>query len=387
MNRTVLFLFIVFFVSMPVMAQEGDTLKIEEEGKSYTVKKGDTLWDISDEFLKDPFKWPHLWEKNPQVKDPHWIYPGDVLVILPSGEIKKKVSEEAPAPKVEKALEPQPKEEIKEEVKKEEVKKEVKEAPTVAEPKAEEKTAVAAPKPKLEDEAVATAPVPVPKKQSLKYPGIDRIGFISSETPAALGKIVDAKEEKLMLSTGDAVYLNVGSNKDIKKGDRFNIYKQAAAVYHPVTKKLVGHHVDILGIVEATNIQEKVSEGVILACYDAISRGDSLSVVEAIPSEIEIKKGQAPLEGIIIAGKKGTAEMAEGDVVFLDKGKRAGVESGNTLTVYISGKVLKEGKEALTMPSEDVARLLVLSAREETAMALVIGSKKPFHVGDKARME
>ena len=56
---------------------------------AYIVKKGDTLWDLSSLFLKDPFAWGDLWQKNPQIKDPHWIYPGDSLQIGPDSMIVK----------------------------------------------------------------------------------------------------------------------------------------------------------------------------------------------------------------------------------------------------------------------------------------------------------
>jgi hypothetical protein len=52
---------------------------------AYVVQKGDTLWDLSDEFLKDPFLWPDLWQANPHIQDPHWIYPGDTLCIPGDG--------------------------------------------------------------------------------------------------------------------------------------------------------------------------------------------------------------------------------------------------------------------------------------------------------------
>jgi hypothetical protein len=48
---------------------------------AYVVKEGDTLWDLSDEFLKDPFAWPDLWENNRHIQDPHWIYPGDSIYL------------------------------------------------------------------------------------------------------------------------------------------------------------------------------------------------------------------------------------------------------------------------------------------------------------------
>ena len=48
---------------------------------AYVVKEGDTLWDLSDEYLHDPFAWPDLWENNRHIQDPHWIYPGDSLYL------------------------------------------------------------------------------------------------------------------------------------------------------------------------------------------------------------------------------------------------------------------------------------------------------------------
>lgn len=354
MKKIALSFAVAMLVSTPLVAQEaGKEPGKEESGETYTVIKGDTLWDISGKFLKDPFKWPGVWEKNPKVKDPHWIYPGDILIILPSGEIKKKVVEETPPPP------PEP----------------VKEAPKVeAALPVEEKAPEAPP-----------TPIPVQTKQTLRYPGLDAIGFIMPDGSAPLGKIVGSKEDKVMQSYGDTVYIDIGEDKGAKKGERYTAYRKEAPIYHPVTKKLVGHMVEILGAVEVENTHEKVSEGRVAASYDVISKGDAIARLEPIPSEIEVKKGEAPLDALVIANRNRTVEMAEGDIVFLDKGKRAGIEVGNMLTVYIPGKFLK--KEGLTLPSEDVGRLLVLTTQEESAMALVVGSKKPFHIGDKVRMD
>ena len=88
---------LVLFLCLPLsmMAQE----KKEAEG-IYTIKQGDTLWDISGKFLVDPFLWPKLWQRNPYITNPHWIYPGNPVRLSPFEEVKKeepkKIVEEKP---------------------------------------------------------------------------------------------------------------------------------------------------------------------------------------------------------------------------------------------------------------------------------------------------
>jgi len=354
MKKFILLLAVVILMPMPVIAQETEKAKSEEEGKTYTVKKGDTLWDISSEFLKDPFKWQTIWEKNPEVRNPHWIYPGDILIILPSGEIRKKVTEEVAAPR-----------------------------PT-------EKVAVPGPAPeKIEEAAIpappaeeAAAPVPLaPQKKTFNYPGIETTGFIVPDGFKYVGAIIDSKEDKVMLSSGDEVYVDIGQDKGAKKEDRYSIYSKAVPIYHPVSKRLFGYQVEITGILEIEKVHEKLSEGRIVASYDPIYKGDRIVTYEPVPTEIEVKKGEARINGLIIANRKGSVEIAEGDIVFMDMGKNAGLEVGNALVVSLPEKM--GGKQLL--PAEDVGVVLVITAREDSSTALVIGSKKPFRVGDKVR--
>lgn len=357
MKKFILLLAVIILMPMPVTAQETEKAKGEEGAeKTYTVKKGDTLWDISDEFLKDPFKWPTVWDQNnEQIVNPHLIYPGQVIIIRPAME--KKVEEAVPAqPAAEKV--------------------EVKEAPKVE----------AAPQAKVEEKPQAEAPPapPIPQKKTFGYPGIETTGFIVPDGFKYVGAIIDSKEDKVMLSTGDEIYINIGEDKGAKKGDRYSIYEKAVPIYHPVSKKLFGHQLNIIGILEIEKVHEKLSEGRITASYDTISKGDKIVTYEPMPSEIEVKKGEARIEGLIIANRKGSVDIAEGDIVFMDMGKRAGLEVGNTLVVSLLER-MTDKKQLL--PAEDVGRVLVITTREDSSTALVIGSKKPFRVGDKVRME
>ncbi|MDO8445701.1 MAG: LysM peptidoglycan-binding domain-containing protein [Deltaproteobacteria bacterium] len=353
MKKFILLLAVIILMPMSVTAQETEKATGGEGAeKSYTVKKGDTLWDISDEFLKDPFKWPTVWDQNnEQIVNPHLIYPGQVIIIRPA--VEKKVEEAVPAqPPAEK----------------------IEEAPKVE----------TAPQDKVEEKPQAEVPPALPQKKTFIYPGIETTGFIVPDGFTYSGSIIDSKEDKVMLSSGDEIYINIGEDKGAKKGDRYSIYGKAVPIYHPVSKKLFGHQLNIIGILEIEKVHEKLSEGRITASYDTISKGDKIVTYEPMPSEIEVKKGEPRIEGLIIANRKGSVDIAEGDIVFMDMGKRAGLEVGNTLVVSLLER-MTDKKQLL--PAEDVGSVLVITTREDSSTALVIGSKKPFRVGDKVRME
>lgn len=216
---------------------------------TYTVTKGDTLWDLAGKFYQDPHTWPRLWDANrTEVKDPNRIYPEQVLSVPGSGE-KAPVSTASPAapsetpapsaPAISAEATPQPGTE-------EEPAEEAENAP-------EEENIV----PSVPQQETAAAPASEqPAAAAPKQASVDKIffsaeGFIAPRDWQTDGMIVGDKDKKMMLSEGDTVYVNLGSRL-VKPGVQCNIYRKLGKVKDPDTGDVLGYEVRLVGRLTVT---------------------------------------------------------------------------------------------------------------------------------------
>lgn len=248
----------LIFVISPFAQEE------KEAEDVYTIKKGDTLWDISSKFLKDPFLWPQLWQRNPYIANPHWIYPGQSIRLFPLEELKK-------------AEEIQPQEEPKKEPQKEVAEEKPKEAVVEAEvrkvepPPIEEKPEVVVEAKPAEGKPTEIQPT---ETKPPFYPEARSAGFLSKVDLQGIGIVLDSKEGKTLMSQEDIVYLAFKASEPVMIGDKFTIFRASEEVRHPVTDRKIGKKIHILGNIKIIDKNENFFTAKVIESFDAIFKGD-----------------------------------------------------------------------------------------------------------------
>ena len=233
-------------IVLPGLTQETKETK-ETEGV-YTIKKGDTLWDISTKFLKDPFLWPKLWQRNPYITNPHWIYPGNPIRLSAMEPIKK----EEPKAEPKKVVEEKPKEEVKEP----ELKK-------VEPPPAEKKPEVVA----------EVKPVKVEEKPGY-FPEIRDAGFMSDLEYRGIGIVLEGRDGKNYYSWGDILYLTFKTSESVLIGNKYTVFRASREVKHPVSGKIVGRKYNITGNIQIIDQQGNFYTAKVIESFHAIEIGD-----------------------------------------------------------------------------------------------------------------
>jgi hypothetical protein len=318
--------------------------KVLDKEMDYIVKVGDTLWDISQQFYDDPFLWPRLWQQNQYITNPHRINPGDRIRLDPY-KVLIEIEEVTPPP--------------------------VEEVRPLRPPPVEE------------------APVPLPPPPELVrlvlYPEVRSAGFITEEMEG-IGRIVESKVDTLQLVEEDEAYINFQKGISVQKGDQFTIFRVGDKIKHPITKKKIGRKVQILGRATIIGTKEgRAQTALITRSYDAIIRGDPIVPFFPPPEELAISRLRSPVYGWIVASKSAKLELVDGDVVYIDQGEETQVRPGHLFDVFRRGAVVEDPDSfrKVKLPDELIGRVVVISAQQKTATAVILQSRLPIYVGDE----
>jgi hypothetical protein len=340
---------------------------------TYTVKPGDTLWDLSGRFLNNPWYWPKVWSYNPEIANPHWIYPGNLVKFYPSGEeAPTRVEPVAPAPEPVLAEEGAPT-----------APKELEDLSVGTIAKAEQLG---------EDDAVAVVGPYRVGQAPKRGTSVRRDNFVTRRVLEDSGVISAAFEEKLLLSSGDKIYAKFRDPAPVKVGETYAIFRNEGPVRHPVTNEVFGYKTVILGSARVTTLGDRVATLVVRASYDTIERGDLLGPwTERLVRPVAVRPNQASLDGVILALHPSIlTNVGEYDVVYVDKGRDDGVEEGNTFEVVRSGDLYGQPPDRpvhdAALPREVVGSLVVFDVKDHASTAFVRRSIFELMVGDRLEM-
>ena len=340
---------------------------------TYTIRPGDTLWDLSGRFLNNPWYWPKIWSYNPEITNPHWISPGNLLRFYPSGE--EAPTEVAPA-EVAKAEEEVPEEE----------------AEPVRELEDLSRANMSAAASGEEQEAVTVAGPHKIGEIAPRSPFTRRDAFITPKELEDSGTIRAAFEEKSLLSFDDRAYATFRSRDAVKVGETYSVYRAVQPVKHPVTHELIGYQSTVLGAAKVVALDDRAATLKIISSFDTIERGDLLGPWTEKPYRaVPVKANAKELKGYVVSAPiEYLTNYAEYNVVFVDLGKAEGVEEGNRFTLVRAGDPLNSATDVPkwdpSLPVEDVGSLLAVDVREHATAALVTRAIHEIGPGEKVEM-
>lgn len=337
----------LFFIFTGISHSEDIVLK-QSHPTNYSIKKGDTLWDIASRFLRDPWRWPDIWYVNPQIQNPHLIYPGDEVVLtFKDGKPRLELRRNANAGMRVVKLGPQ--------IRKEQL-----------------------------DQPVPSIPIDA-IQQFLSGPRVMEESQLSG-----LPYITSSHDARLIAGTGDKAYV-----RNLIPGEqtRYTIIRQGVE-YRDSPREGKKH----LGV-EALHVGEAVvtqfGDPTTIEITDAkreVLIGDRLVPAKAQRLEYNFLP-HAPkhqVRGQIIAVVDGVSRIGQYQVVVINRGKEHKIEKGHVLAVYQSGVTVRDrssssffGSEKVTLPDEKTGHLMVFRTFERVSYGLIMKASRDMRLYDQ----
>lgn len=320
-------------------AAAGNLSLREDAPLRYKVKKGDTLWDISKFYLRDAWQWPELWYTNAQVKNPHLIYPGDVLTLVTVNGRTRLVNESA--------------------------------------------LNLERLRPRIREEALDSALPAIPIEAIRNFLRGPRAVTLEEANKAPY--VLAFLDEHLAASANTDIYVKNLTASDVAN---FAVVQLGEQYRDPETRELLGYEAIPAGEAElrvpgqpATMRLTKSSREVIVA--------DRLLPIEAESFEANFYPHPPanPVEGRIISVFDGLSQIAQYQIVTLNRGSNHGLDPGTVLDIYQAGRPTADpyGTKAVLLPDLYAGVLLVFKVTPKLSYGLVMNATRPLHVLDKVK--
>jgi hypothetical protein len=314
----------------------------------HVVVRGDTLWDISAKFLATPWKWPEVWQMNrEQIRNPHLIYPGDVVYLDKSGA--------NPRLRLGKA------------VGNGEV---VAFGPNKLEPL-------------IRSEPIDRAPIPTISSQAIEA-FLNRPLIVEENGLNSAPRIIGGSEARLYLSSGDKVYVR-GFAKPADIGSDWHIYRPAKPLLDPDTRKPLAYEAIYVGSAKFEKAGDPATMRV-TGMQEEIGEGDRLVLAERAKTfNYSPKPPDKAVTGKILSIYKGVSQAGKNSVIAMSTGKADGVDVGTVLVIRQVGRQVtdRQTSEKLRLPDESIGHVLIFRTFDKISYGLIMDSSGFPVVGDK----
>jgi hypothetical protein len=319
------------------------------------VVKGDTLWDISGKFLKFPWHWPDIWYANPQIENPHLIFPGDVISLVYRDG--KPVLELSRGPKAYKL------------------------SPQIREMQLEK--------------SIPTIPLDAIR------PFLSRPSVVDEDTLKLAPYVVATTDERLMSGKGDKIYAR-GLNED--EGKLYSIFRKGDVYTDPDTKEVLGYEAIYSAEAKVTVMADPATI-ILTESNREVLVGDRLLPVISDDYEVNFmpRSPEAEINGTIISVYDGVSQIGQYQIVVLNRGERDQLEVGHVLSVYQAGKTVidpvlsgrededyfnlnqlgKDRNASVTLPDEYAGIAMVFKVFDKVSYAIVMKAERAIHINDR----
>ncbi len=331
---------------------------------SHTVRPGDTLWGISTLFLTSPWRWPELWGMNlDQIRNPHLIYPGQVLVLEKVDGMARLRLAGPPGGSsgvVSSANEPT---------------NTVKLSPRV--------------RPELLDSG-AIAAIPL----NLIGPFLNEAVVFNGNELEAAPRIVATQEGRVMVSRGETAYVR----GDLQGARDFRLFRELVPLIDPGTREVLGFEGRYVGTAELTRPGGTTTADGRPALVPATFRvtstrieagvGDRLSPVPQQELVAYVPRSpSSPAEGRIVSIYGDGVRAGQNQIITINRGQRDGIERGHVLALWTAGRSTVDrtsvDKAPLRLPDERHGLIFVFRVFERVSYALVLNAQEPARAGDR----
>lgn len=327
------------YSSEPVVQKVNDPVPLASgHPNEYVVQVGDTLWDIAGKFLRDPWYWPEIWYVNPDIVNPHLIYPGDVLGLVYIDGVPRVTNVRASTYRM-------------------------------------------SPQARITPLTEAIDTIPYEAVSAFLNSGT----VLQADQADKLPYMVSTRGEHLIAAAGNQIY--VRGVDDVAAGTRYSVVHVGDELVDPDDGKVVGYH----GLMIGDGTLRRAGDPGTVWLTDStqeIKVGDRL-----LPETVDVPLNFIPsqptsqIDGRIMAVVGGVTQIGQYMVVVLNRGTDNGLGVGDVLTVFQAGETIDDrvaGGE-ITLPDEEAGTIMVFKAYERISYALVMEATQAIHVLDAVR--